>query len=64
MDKIGYFGLSLGGTLASHMAANYPDKIYFLFIEISPGSLIKVGENNFLGKIFSRNWMIVAHENF
>lgn len=36
--------------MASHLAANYPDKISFLFVDRSPGSLIKVGENNFQGK--------------
>jgi len=41
--KIGCFGRSLGGTMASHLAANYPERIKFLFIDRSLGNLMKVG---------------------
>jgi homoserine acetyltransferase len=37
--KIGCFGRSLGGTCATHLAANYPEHISFLFVDRSLGTL-------------------------
>ena len=37
--KIGCFGRSLGGTIATHLANKYPMHIYFLFVDRSLGSL-------------------------
>lgn len=47
--KIGCFGRSLGGTIATHVANSYPDHISFLFVDRSLGSLEKMSESSFLG---------------
>jgi pimeloyl-ACP methyl ester carboxylesterase len=39
IGKIGCFGRSLGGTMASHLANNFPEHIDFLFVDRSLGSL-------------------------
>lgn len=56
--KIGCFGRSIGGTIATHLANSYPEHIEFLFIDRSLGSLDVMSESNFLGS-FSRN--ILSH---
>jgi pimeloyl-ACP methyl ester carboxylesterase len=69
--KIGCFGRSLGGTMATHLACNYPQDIEFLFIDRSLGSLGSMSESSFLGtktqliyKMFSRHWIVNSGVNF
>lgn len=69
--KIGCFGRSLGGTMATHIASNYPKFIDFLFIDRSLGNLDCMASSSFLGRYsqailryFSRNWVIKSDENF
>ena len=57
--------------MATHLAANYPEFIDFLFVDRSFGNLEKMGENSFRGpytspilNIFSQHWMINSDENF
>ena len=47
--KIGCFGRSLGGTMATHLAKNYPQYIDFLFVDRSLGNLHAMSESSFLG---------------
>jgi len=47
--KIGCFGRSLGGTMATHLARYYPQYIDFLLVDRSLGSLKKMSESSFLG---------------
>lgn len=49
-DKIGCFGRSLGGTVATHLASNYPKLIDFLFVDRSFGTLEKMATSLFIGK--------------
>lgn len=69
--KIGCFGRSLGGTMATHIASNYPKLIDFLFIDRSLGNLDCMAQSSFLGsyslailRYFSRNWVIQSDQNF
>ena len=69
--KIGCFGRSLGGTMATHIASNYPNIIDFLFIDRSLGNLDCMAQSSFLGSysqsilsFFSRNWVIKSDANF
>ena len=48
--KIGCFGRSLGGTMATHLARNYPEYVDFLFVDRSLGSLQKMSRSSFKGK--------------
>ena len=43
--KIGCFGRSLGGAMATHIAKNYPQYIEFLFVDRSFGSLSKMADS-------------------
>lgn len=63
--KIGCFGRSLGGTMATHVANNYPDFVDFLFVDRSLGNLDCMSESSFIGnysiailRYFSRNWVV------
>jgi hypothetical protein len=65
------FGRSLGGTMATHIAFNYPDHISFLFSDRSLGSLDCMVEASLVGKFtkkifnhFSSNWVINSDVNF
>ena len=69
--KIGCFGRSLGGTMATHLAKNYPQYIDFLFVDRSLGNLYAMSESSFLGSkskqildIFSRHWIVQSDKNF
>lgn len=69
--KIGCFGRSIGGTIATHLAKNYPEYIDFLFIDRSLGSLDVMSESTFLGNYskkilsyFSQNWVLESDRNF
>lgn len=69
--KIGCFGRSIGGTIATHLANNYPEFIDFLFIDRSLGSLNVMSESNFLGdyapkilNYLSQNWVMESDKNF
>ena len=69
--KIGCFGRSIGGTIATHLANNFPQYIEFLFIDRSLGSLDVMSESNFLGTFsrnilsyFSMNWVLNSDRNF
>jgi pimeloyl-ACP methyl ester carboxylesterase len=69
--KIGCFGRSLGGTMASHIAKNYPQFIEFLFVDRSLGSLEEISQNMIMGRfnqllfnIFSRGWVLNSAKNF
>jgi dipeptidyl aminopeptidase/acylaminoacyl peptidase len=48
--KIGCFGRSLGGTMATHVAKNYPEFVSFLFVDRSLGNLAKMSQSSFIGK--------------
>ena len=48
--KIGCFGRSLGGTMATHLAFNYPQFIDFLFVDRSLGNLGVMCEKMLVGK--------------
>lgn len=57
--------------MATHLAANYPDDIKFLFIDRSLGTLGSMSESSFLGsktkliyKMFSRHWIVNSGNNF
>lgn len=69
--KIGCFGRSLGGTMATHVANNYPDFVDFLFVDRSLGNLDCMSESSFIGnysiailRYFSRNWVVNSDQNF
>jgi len=69
--KIGCFGRSLGGTMATHIANNYPEFIDFLFVDRSLGNLQRMSESSFVGSYsksiyyyFSRNWAVNSDQNF
>ena len=48
--KIGCFGRSLGGSMATHLANNYPQYIKFLFVDRSFGSLKRMSLSSFKGR--------------
>mmetsp|Transcript_23876 Transcript_23876/g.36561 ORF Transcript_23876/g.36561 Transcript_23876/m.36561 type:complete len:170 (+) Transcript_23876:70-579(+) len=69
--KFGCFGRSLGGTVATHLAKNYPQHIEFLFVDRSFGNINKMSDSLMLGKynrkffdIFSKGWKILSAKNF
>jgi len=69
--KIGCFGRSLGGTVATHLANNYPQLIEFLFVDRSFGEINKMSEslmlgsyNRFFFNCFSKGWKIESAKNF
>lgn len=69
--KIGCFGRSIGGTIATHLANSYPEYVEFLFIDRSLGSLEVMSESSFLGSCsrkilshFSQNWVLNSDRNF
>jgi len=69
--KIGCFGRSIGGTMATHLANHYSQHIDFLFIDRSLGSLHSISQNiiqgdfsPFLSKYLSNNWVINSDKNF
>ena len=47
--QIGCFGRSIGGTIATHVANQYPQHVKLLFIDRSLGTLDKMSESNFVG---------------
>lgn len=69
--KIGCFGRSLGGTMATHLACNYPQYIDFLFVDRSLGSLQEMSRSSFKGQYndaifecFSQHWVVKSDANF
>ena len=48
--KIGMYGRSLGGCVATHVAAKYPDKISLLIADRTFGNLKDVSTRKFTGK--------------
>eukprot|EP00347_Sterkiella_histriomuscorum_P004596 403359863 len=48
--KVGVYGRSLGGIVASHLAAAFPNKIQFLLADRTFGSLKDVSIRKFIGK--------------
>ena len=47
--KIGCFGRSIGGTIATHLANKYPEYIDLLFIDRSLGNLDIMSMSTFTG---------------
>jgi fermentation-respiration switch protein FrsA (DUF1100 family) len=47
--KIGVYGRSLGGVVATHLAAKYQNRISFLFADRTFGNLRSISERKFLG---------------
>lgn len=69
--KIGVFGRSLGGTFATHLAANYPQHVDFLMVDRSFSSLEAMARNALPGSLnnclldfFSRGWVLNSARNF
>ena len=69
--KIGLFGRSLGGTIATHIANKYPEHISFLFTDRSLGSLEKMSKASFQGtytgailEYLSPHWVLNSYVNF
>ncbi len=49
IGKVGVYGRSLGGVVATHIAAKFPDKIQFLFADRTFGNLESISKRKFLG---------------
>lgn len=49
--KLGCYGRSMGGTMASHIANHYSEHIDFLFVDRSLGSLSKMAETVIAGTL-------------
>ena len=71
IGKIGCFGRSLGGTMASHLANNFGQHIDFLFVDRSLGSLQTISQRLILGSysetafnLLSQGWSINNAKNF
>lgn len=69
--KIGVFGRSLGGVMATHLAYNYPYIIDFLFVDRSFGNLQSIGESmivgnktSFLLDFLSNKWVVESDRHF
>ena len=69
--KIGVFGRSLGGVMATHLAYNYPHIIDFLFVDRSFGNLQSISESlivgnktNFLLEFLSNKWVLESDRHF
>lgn len=69
--KIGVFGRSLGGVMATYLAHNYPSIIDFLFVDRSFGNLQAISENmvagsktNFLLDSLSNKWVVESDRHF
>ena len=48
--QIGVYGRSLGGVVATHLAAKFPDKICLLFADRTFGNLETISKRKFLGE--------------
>jgi pimeloyl-ACP methyl ester carboxylesterase len=71
IGKIGCFGRSLGGTMASHLANNFGEHIDFLFVDRSLGSLQAISQRLILGSynqslfnMLTQGWCINNAKNF
>ena len=69
--KIGVFGRSLGGSFATHLAANYPKHIEFLMVDRSFSSLEAMGRNALAGSCngclldtLGQGWTMLSAKNF
>ena len=69
--KIGCYGRSLGGTMATHIANHYPQYIKFLFVDRSLGNLEIMAQRIVNGKCnlrlfdcFSQGWSVISDKNY
>ena len=69
--KVGVYGRSLGGVVASHLAATYPNEIKFLLADRTFGSLKNISTRKFIGsgttllyKLISFKWETNNDKNF
>ncbi len=69
--QIGVYGRSLGGVVATHLAAKFPQHISLLLADRTFGSLKAVSLRKFIGKgssslfdLISMKWETNNHHNF
>jgi pimeloyl-ACP methyl ester carboxylesterase len=69
--KVGIYGRSLGGVVASHLAATFPEKVDFLLADRTFGTLKSISTRKFIGSgtnalydIISMRWETNNDINF
>ena len=69
--RIGVYGRSLGGVVATHLAATYPKHIHFLLADRTFGNLKNISVRKFVGsgttllyKLISFKWETYNDKNF
>ena len=69
--KIGIYGRSLGGVVATHVAATFPQHISFVFADRTFGNLKTISDRRFVGgytralyNVISMKWETNSDINF